>query len=236
MSGPTDVGVGDPTPFLHSDTVYFCCVDAWGNGCSMINSNYTGFGSGIVPEGCGFTLQNRGCNFSLNKGHPNSVAPRKRPYHTIIPCLMTRESDSSLFATLGVMGGFMQPQGHFQVVRNLIDFGMDAQSALDAPRWYLDGVGKDQSSRSVFRSAVLLEDGYGGTWDQFGATGSIETIIDRGERCADQLRDMGHAVGDIVRGEGRGLFGRGQVIVRDKHGVLCGGSDPRADGCAMPLV
>jgi gamma-glutamyltranspeptidase / glutathione hydrolase len=196
-------------PLASSDTVYFSVVDGEGNACSFINSNYMGFGTGIVPRGWGFSLQNRGHNFSLKQDHPNMLEPRKRPYHTIIPAMVTREADQSLFACYGVMGGFMQPQGHVQVLTGLVDDGLDPQSALDRPRFCI--------TPDLASGEVSLEEGI-----------PVRTMA--------ALADMGHAVRP-VSGLGRGLFGRGQVIYRDpENGVLWGGSDPRADGCAMTLI
>lgn len=197
------------TPISSSGTVYLSVVDKFGNACSFINSNYWGFGTGIVPKGFGFTLQNRGHNFSLDPNHPNALEPRKRPYHTIIPAMVTRE-DGSLYASYGVMGGFMQPQGHVQVLSALVDDGLDPQSALDLPRFCIDV--EESGGR------VALEEG-------------IPANI------VSDLVKMGHPVyANAVSGYDRSLFGRGQVILRDAEtGILCAGSDPRADGCAMTL-
>ena len=195
-------------PANSSNTVYLSVVDKFGNACSFINSNYWGFGTGIVPKGFGFTLQNRGHNFSLDPNHPNRLEPRKRPYHTIIPAMVTRE-DESLYASYGVMGGFMQPQGHVQVLSALVDHGLDPQSALDMPRFCIEA--EESGGR------VALEEGI-----------PADVISD--------LQDGGHPV-YLVSGYDRSLFGRGQVILRDPEtGVLCAGSDPRADGCAMTLI
>ncbi|HET9966225.1 MAG TPA: gamma-glutamyltransferase [Rubrobacter sp.] len=114
------------------DTTYICAVDAEGNGCSFINSLYKGFGSGIVAEGTGVCLHNRGNSFRLEPGHPNAIAPGKRPMHTLIPGLVS--SDGALWAVFGVMGAAMQPQGHAQVLVDLLDYDMDPQAAVEHPR------------------------------------------------------------------------------------------------------
>jgi gamma-glutamyltranspeptidase/glutathione hydrolase len=120
-------------PPANGDTVYLTVADEEGNMVSWIQSLYRGFGSGLTAGTTGVQLQNRGANFSLEAGHPNEAAPGKRPYHTIIPGFITR--DGHAWASFGVMGGFMQPQGHLQVGINLVDFQMDPQAALDAPRF-----------------------------------------------------------------------------------------------------
>lgn len=184
-----------------SNTIYLCVVDGEGNGCSFINSLYMGFGSGIVAKDTGVFLQNRGANFTLDPEHPNALAGGKRPYHTIIPGLAKK--DGQLWATFGVMGGFMQPQGHLQVINAMIDDDLNPQEALDRPRWCLTAGTPD--------SGLALEEGI-----------PVKTMA--------RLAELGHNV-HPVSGRGRNVFGSGQIIRRDAEtGVLFGGSDPRKDG------
>lgn len=200
----------------HCDTVYFAVTDSEGNAASFINSNYAGFGTGIVPKGCGFTLQNRGQNFDLAEGHPNVYAAGKRPYHTIIPAMVTNPKDNTLHSVYGVMGGFMQPQGHVQVLLNMLTFKHTPQTALDAPRMCLGAGTPDQGE--TMDQTVYLEEGIG-----------IEV--------AEKLRAMGHKV-EMASGYAGDPFGRGQVIrCHVEEGVLVysGGSDARTDGAALPV-
>ena len=188
-------------PVAGSDTVYLTAVDGEGNACSFINSLYMGFGTGICAKGTGVFLQNRGALFSLEEGHPNELAPGKRPYHTIIPGMALK--DGALWASFGVMGDFMQPQGHVQVISAMVDDALNPQMALDRPRWRLAAGTAD--------SPLHLEEG-------------IPVSV------MSALADMGHPVRP-VSGLARGIFGDGQIIRRDAEtGVLFGGSDPRKDG------
>ncbi len=138
-------------PQHHGDTVYLTVADEAGNMVSWIQSLYMGFGSGLTAGNTGVQLQNRGANFTLEPGHPNEVGPGKRPYNTIIPGFITREGQP--WASFGVMGGFMQPQGHLQVGVNLIDYNMDPQTALDAPRFCWQK-GRQVSLEKSFPQAV----------------------------------------------------------------------------------
>ncbi|KAI0756704.1 gamma-glutamyltranspeptidase [Daedaleopsis nitida] len=209
-------------PVHSSDTVYFTVSDQWGNACSYIQSNYAGFGTAAVPKGCGFTLQNRGSNFNLTPGHPNALQGGKRPYHTIIPAMALRGDE--LFLSYGVMGGFMQPQGHVQVLLNILR-GFGVQAALDAPRFCISAGSPETESK------------------QTGQSGDINSEVYFEEGIPDaviaKLREMGHDA-RMATGIKRSLFGRGQVIqkLNDKSGqtVWAAGSDPRADGHAAAQI
>jgi len=188
----------DPGTPASGGTVYFAAADGEGNMASMIQSNYAGFGSGLVVPGWGVALHNRAANFSFTKGHVNELAGGKRPYHTIIPGFLTK--DGSPVGPFGVMGGFMQPQGHLQVVMNTIDFRMNPQAALDAPRF---------------------------CWKQ-GKKLDIESTVNPDVLAG--LRSRGHEL-TLVDPGGINPFGRGQIIWRTDAGTLCGGTEPRGDGC-----
>ncbi|MFL5804488.1 MAG: gamma-glutamyltransferase family protein [Roseiflexaceae bacterium] len=136
LIGPAAGSFGPGSP-PRGGTVYLCAADSEGRMVSMIQSNYMGFGSGVVVPGWGIALQNRGHGFTLEPGHPNRLEPGKRPYHTIIPAFLTRGGQP--VGPFGVMGGHLQPQGHVQVAINTIDYGMNPQAALDAPRWRVEG-------------------------------------------------------------------------------------------------
>ena len=193
-------GPGNPAT---SDTTYLAVVDKEGNIASLIQSNYSGFGSGVVVKGMGFALQNRGALFSLDKAHPNVLQPRKRPFHTIIPGFMER---GDLHIGFGIMGGANQPLAHAQFVSNLVDYGMNIQAALEAPRFT---VTSNQVTCDILIESRVAPD------------------------VLQALRQKGHNL--IVRGEYTSLMGRGQVVVHNSRtGMNSAASDPRADGVAEP--
>ncbi len=202
-------------PMTRSDTVYLSTADGEGNACSFINSLYMGTGSGLVVPGTGVSLQNRANLFVFDAEHPNVLAPNKRPYQTIIPAMSvyaSGEFSGEFHASFGVMGGYMQPQGHFQMLVNMVDLEMSPQMALDAPRWQL--VGPDEGMGTLDAGGlVAMED----SW-------SMSTLT--------ELSRRGHRL-SLVDGFGRVGFGGGQIIQRNpQSGVLIGGSDPRKDGYA----
>lgn len=190
------------------DTIYLTTADAAGNMVSLIQSNYRGMGSGMTPADLGFVLQDRAQQFSLQDGHANVYAPGKRPFHTIIPAFVTRAGKPWL--SFGVMGGTMQPQGHVQILVNLIDFGMNLQEAGDAPRARHDGSSDPDGTRMSDGGEVVLEPSLG-------------------EVLAGKLRARGHK----VRLANDGEFGGYQAIGRDAaQGVYIGASESRKDGQA----
>jgi len=200
---------GTPRQLEEGDTIYMTVADADGMMVSLIQSNYRGMGSGMAPPGLGFILQDRGEMFVLQDGHPNGYAPGKRPFQTIIPAFITR--DGKPFASFGVMGGAMQPQGHAQIVMNLVDFGMNLQEAGDAPRIQHEGSTEPTGQGTAMRDGgeVNLETGF-----------PYETIR--------ALMRKGHRV---VFADGP--YGGYQAIMRDPAtGVYYGASESRKDGQA----
>lgn len=189
------------------DTIYLATADKDHNMVSLIQSNYRGFGSGLCPDGLGFCLHDRGALFSLEDGHPNVYAPGKRPFHTIIPAFVTR--DGKPWLSFGVMGGDMQPQGHVQIICNLVDFGMGLQEAGDAARWYHTGSSEPFGTRMDAGGKLSLESGIG-------------------DATARRLAEMGHRLG-----RSPGAFGGYQAIAYDAdRDVYIGASESRKDGQA----
>jgi len=198
---------GDPAVLRQGDTVYLTTADAQGNMVSLIQSNYRGMGSGMTPPGLGFVLQDRGELFGLEAGHPNAFAPRKRPFHTIIPAFVTR--DGKPWISFGLMGGDMQPQGHVQIIVNLIDFGMGLQEAGDAPRIYHWGSSEPTGEAMSTGGLVSLETGF-----DFAV---LRELVERGHTV--QLET--------------GPFGGYQAIMKHpEYGVYFGASESRKDGQA----
>lgn len=192
-------------------TIFLTTADRDGNMVSLIQSNFRGMGTGFVAPGTGFSFQNRGELFSLDPEHPNVYAPGKRPFHTIIPGLVTKDGEA--FMTVGVMGGEFQPMGHVQVITNVIDFGMNMQEAGDAVRWL-----HTRSTEPTDAWGEFLQD---------GGEVRFETAVD--PSVVDALRAMGHTV-EV----GGGFYGRYQGIRFDPElGVYFGASEPRADGQAV---
>jgi len=202
-----DVAAGDPN-LVQGDTVYITVVDKDRNCCSLIQSIYYGFGSKVVPGDLGFAMQNRGALFALDENHFNRLEPHKRPFHTIIPAMVTREGKPRF--CFGVMGGDMQPQGHVQVLVNMIDFGMNAQVAGDAAR--VRHIGSATPTGEAAKGVGIVQ---------------VESGIS--DEAVTALESRGHKVKRAKSG-----FGGYQGIQIDwENGVLHGASEPRKDGAAV---
>ncbi len=197
----------EPGSLGNGNTIYLTVADKDGNMVSLIQSNYRGMGSGMTPPGLGFVLQDRGELFSLEEGHPNVYAPGKRPFHTIIPGFITKNGIP--WVSFGVMGGGMQPQGHAQIIVNLIDFGMNLQEAGDAPRIQHEGSSEPTGERMTDGGSVYLESGFD-------------------YREIRKLLEKGHKIGYSLDG-----YGGYQAIMFDaRNGVYIGASESRKDGQA----
>jgi len=198
---------GDPEVLRQGDTIYLTTADGEGNMVSLIQSNFRGMGSGMTPPGLGFVLQDRGQLFNLEPGHPNSYAPGKLPFHTIIPAFITR--DGKPWISFGLMGGGMQPQGHAQIVMNLVDFGMGLQEAGDAPRIHHSGSSEPTGQVMSNGGVANLETGF-----EYEV---IRELMNRGHRI-----EYAH-----------GPYGGYQAIMKHpEHGVYFGASESRKDGQA----
>ncbi|EAQ29337.1 gamma-glutamyltranspeptidase [Erythrobacter sp. NAP1] len=208
-----EFGPGEPKLEGEGDTTYLTVTDESGLMVSLIQSNYRGMGGGLVPDGLGFMFQDRGELFSLDPAHPNAYEPGKRPFHTIIPAFVKKDGEP--FMTLGLMGGGMQPQGHVQVLINMVDYGMDIQEAGDAARINHDGGRQPTEALS------------GPAADPLG-TLNVEPGIP--EATVEALRAMGHNVRVVSNGI---MFGGYQAIMRDAEtGVYAGATEMRKDGQA----
>ena len=206
LINPRKASKSDQAGVLESgDTIYLTAADQYGNMISLIQSNYRGMGSGMVPPGLGFMLQDRGELFSLNKNHKNSLEGGKRPFHTIIPAFVTK--DGKPFMSFGVMGGATQPQAHAQIIINMIDFGLNLQEAGDAPRIVHNGSSQPTDEIMSDGGTLSLESGFG-------------------KEIEDELSSLGHKIKYQ-----KGIFGGYQAIML-KDGVYYGASETRKDGQA----
>ena len=202
----TDLKPGEAP--LQSDTTYFTVADKDGMMISIIQSNYRGMGSGLVPDGLGFMLQDRGELFHLDPAHPNAYAPGKRPFQTIIPGFAMK--DGQPWLSFGVMGGDMQPQGQTQIIVNMVDYGMNVQEAGDAARWHHDGGSQPTGEAADMLGKLELESG-----------------------IAPEIRAEMERRGHVLQ-QGSGGFGGYQAILRDPQtGVYWGASESRKDGAAI---
>jgi len=200
---------GDPAALNRKETTYLCTADESGMMVSLIQSNYTGFGSGYVVPELGFGLQDRGGLFSLHKDSPNALAPGKRPFQTIIPAFVTK--DGKPLMAFGLMGGDMQPQGHAQVIVNLVDFGMNLQEAGDAIRFHHSDSSEPTGTRMTNGGVLHIEDGL------------PQSVL-------DELKRRGH----VLAPEPVGAYGGYQAIWRDPiTGIYAGATEKRKDGCAQ---
>lgn len=190
----------------HGDTIYLCAADEEGNAVSLIQSNYMGVGSGLVVPGYGIELQNRGCYFSLDPAHANVIAPRKRTMHTLIPSMALQNDRPAI--VFGTMGGDGQPQIHQQVYTNLINYGLNIQAAIDAPRWIHGLATPDRTQESLQMESRYPTSTYEG------------------------LRRLGHTINEVGNYSSMTGYAQG-IVINQSNGLLMGGSDPRADSAAI---